>query len=135
VSRTALFQQKASLTPYELVPENLSTVVGQHHIFGSDPVSNEATELASLVPAPYARINSATAASLSLVNRGGVKCGDLQMTVLIDSQVADGCLVYPLIPATNMITGASLSDFVAIDDWHPVDDARQASIITSDGEN
>ncbi|MFT6434498.1 MAG: NADH-quinone oxidoreductase subunit G [Candidatus Azotimanducaceae bacterium] len=135
VAKSILFHQRPALTPYPLSAntDEPQYVVGQHHIFGSDPISNEAEELASLAPTPYAKMNTATALSLGLIHRSGVKCHDVEMIVLIEDDVADGCLIYPLIRATSALAGAAPSDFITIDNWVTPENVNRESLITTDG--
>ena len=137
VDKRPLFEQTRRLTPYDISVESEfdpgQIVILQQHIFGSDPSSNEAEEIASLIPQPYVRMNSTTASSLALTHRGGAKCRDIEMMVLVDDDVAEGCLIYPSIPATTALAGVASTDFTAIEGWTAPSEAVKASLITTDG--
>ena len=55
------------------------------------------------------------------------------MMVLVDDDVAEGCLIYPSIPATTALAGVASADFTAIEGWIAPSEAVKASLITTDG--
>lgn len=132
VAGLRLFESVKSLSAFTLQQETSSNLVGQCHIFGSDELSNYADELATLIPGLYARMNSATATSMGLSHRDGVSSLELQMTVLIDDDVAEGCVIYPLIPATAGLATLNLSDLKKIDDYQAPLDPLKPALITTD---
>lgn len=120
------------LAGFDLAEETVTNLIGQAHIFGSDELSNEAAELATLIPAPYARMSSATAAGLKVAHHDGLGFGDLIMTVLVDEQVADDCVIYPMIPGTQRLATAQLSELQKVTGYTPPSDPLRPSLITTD---
>jgi len=133
---TRLFQSGSSLTPMSLSSPASSNLVAQHHIFGSEELSRAAAEIATLVPLPYLRMNSMTAAGLELEAGAGVSCntdlGEVQLTVLIDDQVADDCVLYPVIHETAGLAGKKTTDFSVIADWDGPADPLRPDVIATD---
>ncbi len=126
-----LFAGTNELTPYN-VTASASSLVPQHHIFGSDLLSSYADELSTLAPAPYARMNRAMAESLGVNQGDGLAAGNVQMTVLIDERVADGCVAYPQISETVDVAGAAISDLKPVTDFNGPADPLRPSLITTD---
>ena len=127
-----LFTGSAELTGFELSEEADANLIGQVHIFGSDELSNEAAELSTLVPQPYARMSSATAANLEVSHQDGLAFRDIIMTVLVDDEVADNCVVYPMIPGTEALGSAQLSGLQKVADYTAPADPLRPSLITTD---
>ena len=120
------------LTGFELSEEADANLIGQVHIFGSDELSNEAAELSTLIPQPYARMSSATAASLEVSHHDGLAFGDIIMTVLVDDEVAERCVVYPMIPGTEALGSAQLSGLQKVAGYTAPSDPLRPSLITTD---
>ena len=55
------------------------------------------------------------------------------MMVLVDDDVAEGCLIYPSIPATTALAGVASTEFTTIEGWTAPSEAVKASLITTDG--
>jgi NADH-quinone oxidoreductase subunit G len=127
-----LLTGSTELAGFELSQEADANLIGQVHIFGSDELSNEAAELSTLVPQPYARMSSATAASLEVSHQDGLAFGDIIMTVLVDDEVAEHCVVYPMIPGTEALGSAQLSGLQKVADYTAPADPLRPSLITSD---
>jgi NADH-quinone oxidoreductase subunit G len=127
-----LFTGSTELTGFELSEEADANLIGQVHIFGSDELSNEAAELSTLIPQPYARMSSATAASLEVSHQDGLAFGDIIMTVLVDDQVAERCVVYPMIPGTEALGSARLSGLQKVAGYTAPSDPLRPSLITTD---
>ena len=127
-----LFAGTNDLTGFELAEETHANLIGQAHIFGSDELSNEAAELATLIPKPYARMSSATAAGLQVAHHDGLGFGDLIMTVLVDEEVADHCVIYPMIPDTQRLGSAQLSRLQKVAGYTAPSDPLRPSLITTD---
>ena len=148
-----LLQGGNTLAPFELnaAHEPFSgpgRLIAQHHIFGSDPVSNAAGELATLIPRPYLRMNAETAASLGvdqgdglgyLANHSGHSQGqsdqeadrNIEFSVIVDQEVATNCVIYPMIPQTASLAGATPADLKRIPGWQgPADPLRPDVILT-----
>ena len=134
-----LFTGTADLPSYAIDAPAASSLVAQHHIFGSDPVSNHAAELATLIPGPYARMNRTMAESLGVEHGGGLGCetesAEVQLTVLIDEGVADGCVVYPYIGQTIGLGEARISDLKPVANYQSPRDPLRPNLITTDGMN
>ena len=120
------------LSEFELSEEADADLIGQVHIFGSDELSNEAAELSTLIPQPYARMSSATAASLKVSHQDGLAFGDIIMTVLVDDEVAERCVVYPIIPGTEALESARLSGLQKVAGYTAPADPLRPSLITTD---
>ncbi len=129
---TRLFTGSTELTGFELSEEASANLIGQVHIFGSDELSNEAAELSTLIPQPYARMSSATAASLEVSHHDGLAFGDIIMTVLVDDEVAERCVVYPMIPGTEALGSAQLSELQKVAGYTSPSDPLRPSLITTD---
>ena len=127
-----LFAGTNDLTGFDLAEETPANLIGQAHIFGSDELSNEAAELATLIPKPYARMSSATAAGLQVAHHDGLGYGDLIMTVLVDDEVADHCVIYPMIPDTQRLGSAQLSRLQKVAGYTAPSDPLRPSLITTD---
>ncbi len=127
-----LFKGSAELTGFKLSKEAYGNFIGQAHIFGSDELSNEAAELSTLIPQPYARMSSATADSLEVSHDDGLTFGNIIMTVLVDDKVAEGCVIYPMIPGTQRLESAKLSELQKVTDYTAPSDPLQPSLITTD---
>ena len=127
-----LFTGATELTGFELSEEADANLIGQVHIFGSDELSNEAAELSTLIPQPYARMSSATAAGLELSHQDGLAFGDIIMTVLVDDEVAERCVVYPMIPGTEALGSARLSELQKVADYTAPADPLRPNLITTD---
>jgi len=127
-----VFSGGRQLTPFELTPEPPRNLIGQSLIFGSDPISNEAAELATLIPAYYARMSEDTANALGVGHRDGVLISEMEMTVLIDNEIADQCVIYPMLPGMAHIADQSLSDVERIENFTAPADPLRPAIITSD---
>ena len=132
VSGSKVFSNSNPLTPFDLTPEQSRNLIGQSHIFGSDPVSNEAAEISMLIPGHYARMNQDTASSLGVDHRDGILFEDIEMTVLIDNEVAEQCVIYPMLPGMAHIADQTLSDLKRIDNFTAPADPLRPAIITSD---
>jgi NADH-quinone oxidoreductase subunit G len=120
---------------FELREEAPMNLIGQVHIFGSDELSNEAAELSTLIPGPYARMCSNTASQLKLDHLDGVAFGDIIMTVLIDEAVADQCVIYPIVPATIGLAGGRLSSLKKVEGYRAPADPLHPQVITTDRAN
>lgn len=129
---THLFTKAGELTKFEMKPEAHRSLIGQVHIFGSDELSNEAAALATLAPGAYARMTNATANSLNVSHHDGIALGDITMTVLIDEDVAEGCVIYPLTPGMRTLSSASLSSLKKVEGYTPPSDPLRPSVIASD---
>ena len=127
-----LFDGSTELALYELKEEANVSLIGQAHIFGSDELSSEAAELATLAPGLYARMSTATAASLGVAHRDGLAFDDLTMTVLIDEAVVDGCVVYPQLAGTRALVTATLSSLKKVPDYIAPSNPLQPNVITTD---
>jgi NADH-quinone oxidoreductase subunit G len=127
-----LFTGATELTGFELSEEADANLIGQVHIFGSDELSNEAAELSTLIPQPYARMASATAAGLEVSHQDGLAFGDIIMTVLVDDEVAERCVVYPMIPGTEALGSARLSELQKVADYTAPADPLRPNLITTD---
>jgi len=132
VSGSKVFSNSNPLTPFDLTPEQSRNLIGQSHIFGSDPVSNEAAEISMLIPGHYARMNQDTASSLGVGHRDGILVEDIEMTVLIDNEVAEQCVIYPMLPGMAHIADQTLADLKRIDNFTAPADPLRPAIITSD---
>lgn len=132
VAGTKVFISDRPSTTFELAQEAPAAFIGQPHIFGSDAVSNEAAEIALLIPGHYARMNQDTAASLGVSHRDGLLVADIEMTVLIDDQVAERCVIYPMLPGLSHLADMSLIDARRIEDFNAPADPLRAAIISTD---
>tara|TARA_B110000037_G_scaffold23629_1_gene27022 strand:+ start:55 stop:2502 length:2448 start_codon:yes stop_codon:yes gene_type:complete len=127
-----LLKGSAELTGFELSEEAYANLIGQVHIFGSDELSNEAAELSTLIPQPYARMSSATAASIDVSHNDGLTFGNIIMTVLVDDEVAERCVIYPMIPGTQRLESAQLSELQKVAGYTAPSDPLQPNLITTD---
>jgi NADH-quinone oxidoreductase subunit G len=127
-----LLKGSAELTGFELSEEAYANLIGQVHIFGSDELSNEAAELSTLIPQPYARMSSATAASIAVSHHDGLTFGNIIMTVLVDDEVAERCVIYPMIPGTQRLESAQLSELQKVAGYTAPSDPLQPNLITTD---
>ena len=127
-----LLKGSAELTGFELSEEAYANLIGQVHIFGSDELSNEAAELSTLIPQPYARMSSATAASIAVSHHDGLTFGNIIMTVLVDDEVAERCVIYPMIPGTQRLESAQLSELQKVAGYTAPFDPLQPNLITTD---
>lgn len=127
-----LFDAVAPLSAYSLEEEPPRNLIGQHHIFGSDPVTAHAEELASLAPGLYARMNTDTARLLNVAHRDGLQCGRHVLTVLIEDDVAENCIIYPVLPELSGIEKIALSQLQRIDGYEAPGDPMRPSLIMTD---
>jgi NADH-quinone oxidoreductase subunit G len=127
-----IFTDGGALQNFNLESEAPRNLIGQAHIFGSDGVSNQAEELATLIPAMYARMNRATAQSLGVGDRDGIACNNHEMTVIIDEGVAENCVIFPALPGTSDLFTATLSELEKVDGHVAPADPIRPSIITTD---
>ncbi len=74
-------------------------LIPRYHIFGSDEMSARSKAIAELAPSSYLAIAPETAQRLSVVSKDGVEftIGNrtLQLEVVVDSSVDDGCALFP----------------------------------------
>ncbi|MDE0757033.1 MAG: hypothetical protein OSB45_02645, partial [Pseudomonadales bacterium] len=114
-------------------------LIPQHHIFGSDPLTCHAEELASLMPQLYIKMNSQAAKQLAVTATDGLvyqgEAQTLEFQVIIEESIPDGCLVYPLIPQTRCLTGLTDAPLARIDNWQPPTASGAAQLITTDRAN
>lgn len=127
-----IFSGQESLTGFEITPEPARNFIGQTHIFGSDPVSNEAAEIATMIPGLYARMNEETSRSIGVGPGDGILAGGLELAVLVDDEVAEQCVIYPILPGTGHLADLNLSDARRIDGFKAPSDPMRPAIITSD---
>ena len=129
-------------SPYTLAPATPAPYrsnlrfIAQHHIFGSDPVTRHAQELATRIPAPYARMHTKTATALGLSAGDGLACQlpdkKIELNVILDDEVATHCLVYPKIEQTRGLADATPEHLQLIPGWQggPKDPLRPELILT-----
>lgn len=127
-----LFEGVEDPKTFELIDEAPGNLIGQHHIFGSDGPTGEAMELATLVPGLYAKMNSETALLLGVRDRDGIGALGFVMTVLIREDIADNCVVYPLLPGTARLSTATLSMLKRVDGHSPPPDPMRPALIATD---
>ena len=77
-------------------------------------------------------MSSATAASLEVSHHDGLAFGDIIMTVLVDDEVAERCVVYPMIPGTEALGSAQLSGLQKVAGYTAPSDPLRPSLITTD---
>ena len=118
------------LKPYE-VHATRSPWVSRPHIYGSEALSIEAAELATMIPAPYLMMNASTARELGLSNGGGARVKSVDFTVVVD-KTASACVIYPKLLATIPLDDASFADISPIADWRGPSDPFRPRLITTD---
>ena len=110
--------------------------IAQHHIFGSDPVTRHAQELATRIPAPYARMNARTATALGLSAGDGLACQlpgkRIELSVILDDEVATQCVVYPKLEQTRGLADATLGNLQRIPGWQGPKDPLRPDLILTD---
>jgi NADH-quinone oxidoreductase subunit G len=115
-----LVESTISLAAYAASPTEPSTLVGKHHIFGSEALSANAEELSQLIPRPYIRMNQSNANVLKVANGDGVSSQtpsrELRFAVIIDDDLSDDCLVYPLIPELTHLNGLKSIELTRVND-------------------
>ena len=127
-----IFNSSEGLPEFTLQDEPARNMIGQHHIFGSEELTRNASELATLIPGMYARMNSKTANQLGVSAGDGISANDISMTVLIDETVAEDCVAYPLLGNAVGIEQLTLSDLRKIDGYQPPLDPLRPNLISSD---
>ena len=139
ISGALLVEKTQPPVVYDATVKQIGQLVPQHHIFGSDPLSNHAEELASLAPQLYIKMNDQAAGELGVSSDDGLSYQadgqSLEFRVIIDNAIPDNCLVYPLVPDTDCLTGLDEVSLTRIDDWTPPGPAGKAQLITSDRAN
>ena len=126
-----------NIEPYAISSaEEAVTLIGKHHIFGSEPLSANASELAQLIPKPYLRMSLNIANSLGVIAGDGVRCetneGDLKLAVIVDLDLADHCLIYPLITATHQLNGRESIELTKASEWTADTNPLTPNVITTD---
>ena len=138
-SGALLIEKTHSPTVYDTAVQESGELLAQHHIFGSDPLSVHAQELASLAPQLYIKMNEQAAVQLGVTGDDGLSYQadgqNLEFRVIIDHAIPDSCLVYPLIPETHCLVGLNHASLTRIDDWTPPTPAGKAQLITTDRAN
>jgi len=66
------------------------------------------------------------------VHHDGLGYGDLIMTVLVDDEVADHCVIYPMIPDTPRLGSAQLSRLQKVAGYTAPSNPLRPSLITTD---
>ena len=77
-------------------------------------------------------MSSATAASIAISNNDGLTFGNIIMTVLVDDEVAERCVIYPMIPGTQRLESAQLSELQKVAGYTAPSDPLQPNLITTD---
>jgi NADH-quinone oxidoreductase subunit G len=138
-SGALLIEKTQSPVVYEATVKQTGQLVHKHHIFGSDPLSIRAEELASLTPQLYIKMNEQAANQLGVTGDDGLGYQadgqNLEFRVIIDNAIPDSCLVYPLIPETHCLIGLNNASLNRIDDWTPPTPTGKAQLITTDRAN
>jgi hypothetical protein len=102
-----VFAKANTLVPYSKTVQVRSKLIAKHHIFGSEALSSHSPEIETLMPLPYLMMNDTSAKQLQVKSNDGLQyqLGDveIQFAVLVDDDIPDGCLVYPIIPETRCL--------------------------------
>jgi NADH-quinone oxidoreductase subunit G len=129
-----VFDNGLTRTPYSKSIESRSKLIAKHHVFGSEALSCHAPEIASMMPLPYLMMNTTTANQLQVKSDSGLRCqiGDveIQFSVLLDDDIPDECLVYPLLPETRCLTNIEKIDLSPIPGFVPK--TRSPHLIATD---
>jgi NADH-quinone oxidoreductase subunit G len=138
-SGVLILEKTQAAAVYDTAVQETGRLIRQHHIFGSDPLTCHAEELASLIPQLYIKMNSHAAKQLGVTATDGLvyqaEEQALEFQVVIEESTPDGCLVYPLIPQTRCLTGLTDAPLVRIDNWVPPAASGPAQLITTDRAN
>ncbi len=137
-----LLQGDAMPAPFTIAPTTAAQIstgprfVAQHHIFGSDPVSSQAQELSTRIPTPYVRMNTETATTLGVSGGDGLACQlphkRIELSVILDDDVAAHCLVYPKLVQTIGLADVAPGDLQRIAGWQGPKDPLKPNLILTD---
>ena len=122
-----IIAKQAVLQPYPL-PRAVSDahlaapyLIAKHHIFGSEPLSYQADAIAQLGPKLYVMLNQRLATDLHLTEHDGISCRldetDISFTLIITEDVADNCMVYPLLKETQGLRFVQSMQWQKLADW------------------
>ena len=125
-----LCNDNKALQPYTVNATRLPLVPRQH-IYGSEVLSIEAAELATMIPAPYLMMNGASARELGLADGGGARVNGVELTVVV-AESASACVIYPELAATMPLRESTLADIRPIADWQGPSDPFRPGLIASD---
>lgn len=125
-----LCRERRELKPYTVSAVPLP-LVPRPHIYGSEVLSSEAAELATMIPAPYLMMNRASARELGLSDGGGARVKGVDLTVVV-AETASACVLYPDLAATLPLREATLADIRPIADWQGPSDPFRPRLIATD---
>jgi NADH-quinone oxidoreductase subunit G len=129
-----VFAKANTLVPYSKTVQVRSKLIAKHHIFGSEALSSHSPEIETLMPLPYLMMNDTSAKQLQVKSNDGLQyqLGDveIQFAVLVDDDIPDGCLVYPIIPETRCLINVDKIELSPIVGFVPK--TRSPNLIATD---